>query len=106
MPIDIKQLQEKADKLFSELTTEQMVEWFKRKQNQYKIETSKDLGHYLEEIQVQKIDEETAAINNNPGLIGWYGVCTREGIVAFFGKETDALSFRLNYINRILNPIQ
>ena len=34
----------------------------------------------------------------------WYAVCNDNGIIAYFGKEVDAYRFRLDYINRILNP--
>ena len=40
------------------------------------------------------------------GLIpkGWYAVITDDGIVAYFATENDALRFRLDLINRHLNP--
>lgn len=33
----------------------------------------------------------------------WWTVSTNLGIIAYFGIEKDALSFRLEYINRLLN---
>ena len=39
-----------------------------------------------------------------PTLGEWYAVCNDNGIIAYFGKEVDAYRFRLDYINRILNP--
>jgi hypothetical protein len=34
----------------------------------------------------------------------WYAVTGPDGIVAYFGNETDAFRFRLDKVNRILNP--
>lgn len=41
---------------------------------------------------------------NEEGPAGWYAVCNEEGIIAYFEDETDAFRFRLDYINRRLNP--
>jgi hypothetical protein len=35
---------------------------------------------------------------------GWYAVTNDEGIVAYFARNIDAHRFRLDAINRILNP--
>ena len=66
---------------------------------------TKDLEWYLQEIQVQEIN----SIDFEDGhagyyLDGWFAVVNEEGICAYFGNETDALRFRLDYINRKLNP--
>ncbi len=41
---------------------------------------------------------------NDEGPKGWYAVITDDGIVAYFATEKDALRFRLDLINRSLNP--
>lgn len=41
---------------------------------------------------------------NSDGPKDWYAVCDENGIVAYFGREVDALHFRLDLINRRLNP--
>jgi hypothetical protein len=61
------------------------------------------LDGLLEEISVQEIDEDLAIQNNVVGLIGWFGVVTDLGIIAYFGYDVEAYKFRLDYINRILN---
>ena len=61
-----------------------------------------DLERLLEEVSVlwpgMWENEQT------PTLGEWYAVCNDNGIIAYFGKEVDAYRFRLDYINRILNP--
>lgn len=61
-----------------------------------------DLDQLLEEVSVlspgQWENEDT------PHLGEWWAVCNDQGIIAYFGDETDAFRFRLDYINRILNP--
>ena len=59
----------------------------------------KNIEDLLEDISV--LDEwknETSEI-----LKGWYAVTNEKGIIAYFGDETDAYMFRLDYINKILN---
>ena len=41
---------------------------------------------------------------NDEGPKGWYAVVTDDGIVAYFAEETDALRYRLDLINRRMNP--
>jgi len=42
---------------------------------------------------------------NDEGPKGWYAVATDDdGIIAYFCKEKDAFRFRLDLINRHLNP--
>ena len=44
--------------------------------------------------------------NENTPLLGeWWAVCNDEGIIAYFGRESDAFRFRLSYINSVLNPV-
>lgn len=59
------------------------------------------LDDLLEEISV--IEYGLWNNQNTKGLVGWWAVATDLGIVAYFGSEQDALRFRLDYINRILN---
>lgn len=43
--------------------------------------------------------------NDNSATLGhWFAVCNDEGIIAYFGDEADAFRFRLDYINRQMNP--
>ncbi len=57
------------------------------------------LDDLLEEISViEEWDNEVSEI-----LIGWYAVVTPLGIISYFGSESEALGYRLSYINRILN---
>lgn len=60
----------------------------------------KDLDYYLQEVTVM----EPGLWENEDGPKDWYAVSNEEGIIAYFGKEVDALRFRLDYINRKLNP--
>ena len=41
--------------------------------------------------------------DNETGPLDWFAVSNEGGIVAYFGKESDALRFRLAQINRELN---
>ncbi len=41
---------------------------------------------------------------NDQGPSDWFAVVNDDGIIAYFGDETDALRFRLDYINRQMNP--
>ena len=59
-----------------------------------------DLDELLDEVSVAAPD----MWENNEGPKGWYAVITDDGIVAYFATENDALRFRLDLINRHLNP--
>ena len=59
-----------------------------------------DIYELLEEVSVMPPD----MWENVEGPKGWYAVVTDEGIVAYFSAENDALRFRLDLINRHLNP--
>lgn len=63
-----------------------------------------DLEKLLQEITVLEYD----AFRNggNVYLEGWWAVANTNGIVAYFFRETDACRFRLDYINRLLNPTE
>lgn len=67
----------------------------------------KDIDQLLEDWQVQQLDYEDMLFNNGKAvadyLKDWYIVVDIYGIVGYFAKETDALRFRLNEINRELN---
>lgn len=42
---------------------------------------------------------------NDAGPLDWYAVSDDDlGIIAYFAAEVDAFRFRLDYINRQLNP--
>ena len=54
----------------------------------------------LEEISVFPVDE----MDNQPDLPkGWYAVINDEGIIAYMASAEEALHYRLDFINRILN---
>lgn len=61
----------------------------------------KDLEYYLEEINVNF----PGCWKNeySPILKNWYAVSNEKSIIAYFGSEKEAFSFKLNYINNKLN---
>ncbi len=59
-----------------------------------------DIYELLDEVSVATPD----MWENDEGPKGWYAVITDDGVVAYFAKETDAFRFRLDLINRHLNP--
>lgn len=63
----------------------------------------KNLDELLEEITVQLIDGTEVEDPIHKALDGWYGVSNQEGLIAFFGTESEAFGYRLDFINRILN---
>ena len=58
------------------------------------------LDELLELVQV----DEPYMWENEVGPKGWYAVSNDEGIIAYFCNAVDAYRFRLDYINRQLNP--
>lgn len=62
--------------------------------------SNRALGGLLEDISVM----EYGQWENEKGPKGWYAVCGKDGIIAYFEDSGDAFRFRLDYINRILNP--
>lgn len=49
--------------------------------------------------------DEPGMWENGVGPKEWYAVTHEDyGIFAYFANEVDALHFRLDFINRILNP--
>ena len=61
----------------------------------------KTLSQLLDEVHVDDPD----FWENTPSVSGWYAVSTEEqGAIAFFKDEVDAYRFRLDFINRQLNP--
>jgi hypothetical protein len=65
------------------------------------IKTTKDLDELLEDVSVLS----PGMWENDSGPSDWYAVCNDDGgIIAYFWKEVDTYRFRLDYINRILNP--
>jgi hypothetical protein len=59
------------------------------------------LEQAIEQIDVFELDPSIT----RPNLSGWYAVSNNKGIIAYFGNESDALRFRLSYVNALLNPI-
>lgn len=41
---------------------------------------------------------------NDTGPKGWWAVSNDDGIVAYFGNEIDACRWRLDMINKEMNP--
>lgn len=62
-----------------------------------------DLIQLLEEINICDVDKEHAELNNIKGLIGWFYVSDLDGVNSYFSTEQEALSYRLSFINKILN---
>lgn len=63
----------------------------------------KSLDDFLAEIDV--LDPGLWDNELSKSIIGdWWAVVGCDGIIAYFGNETDANRFRLDKINRILNP--
>lgn len=80
----------------------------------YKEYNSLDLEILLQEISVLSVDDmvddfkggtenDQKMYQLNTLLSGWYAVANEEGIIAYFGTQEEAFSYRLNYINRVLN---
>ncbi len=75
---------------------------------------SDDAGDEVKSMARMTIDEALDRVSvDDPDLIGpetwqgpkdWFGVSTDDGIVAYFGTEAEAYRYRLNLINRMLNP--
>lgn len=58
----------------------------------------------MAEVDQDHIDTNRQVANKDlSGLLGWFYVANEEGACAYFGKEADALRFRLAEINRRLN---
>ena len=62
-----------------------------------------DIRELLDTISVMAPDMWECE-ENTYGPKGWCAVITDDGIIAYFEKETDAFRFRLDLINRLLNP--
>ncbi len=60
------------------------------------------LDEMLDRWTVHECDEinETLGISILPG---WFAVSNHDGVIAYFGNESDAFRFRLSEINRELN---
>jgi hypothetical protein len=72
--------------------------------------TFEETKQNLKELDIEELLQEISVMEhggwknqNSEGLVGWWAVATDLGIIAYFGCETDAFRFRLDYINRILN---
>lgn len=68
------------------------------------------LDQWLDAVSVHGIDDYHNEVNGGQlgGVLGWYGVSTDDagGIIAYFNNENDAFHYRLDYINRKLNPLK
>jgi hypothetical protein len=76
------------------------------------------LDQLLDDISVLECDEMNVALSvahdathsddtggaHHPHPPGWYGVCDDDGVRAYFHNQTDAFRYRLDLINRRLNP--
>ena len=64
------------------------------------------LRDWLEEVTVDSVDNYHNETNGGglSAILGWWYVCDETGVNSYFSKESDALRFRLDYINRKLNP--
>lgn len=64
--------------------------------------SERNLTELLEDISVH----DPGMWENEDGPVDWYAVSTEEagGVVAYFVHQVDAYRFRLDLINRKLNP--
>lgn len=58
------------------------------------------LDDWLEAVQVH----DPGMWENEDGPKGWWAVSNEDGIIAYFGDEVSAFRFRIDYINRKINP--
>lgn len=67
----------------------------------------KTLEEALEYVFVGDVDDYHVQMNGmSQHMVGWYYVGTEDlSVIAYFHSETDAMRFRLDYINQILNPV-
>lgn len=77
---------------------ERVVDWFKETNQAITLES------LLQEIDVMRV-AELDNHNGNPMLEDWFAVSDTNGIIAYFGEIEEALHYRLDYINRILNTV-
>ena len=64
------------------------------------------LDYWLDNVTVSEVDTYHDEANDSKlkGILGWFMVCDEDGVNAYFSTESAALRFRLDYINRKLNP--
>jgi len=62
-----------------------------------------NLNDLLEEISVIDPYQWENEMSDS-AIQSWHAVTDETGIIAYFGKETDAFRFRLSLINARLNP--
>jgi len=71
--------------------------WFKK----YNILT---LDHCLENISIISVSDLIDNREHYPIFMkDWFCVNTPQGVNSYFATEQEALSYRLHYINRLLN---
>lgn len=71
--------------------------------NKTRKNLGRNLDSLLEEISVMPPGQWENELSKTKLLGDWYAVCSDLGIIAYFGTESDAFRFRLDYINQILN---
>lgn len=66
----------------------------------------KKLDYWLDNVTVSEVDDYHNEVNDFGlnALHDWFMVCDETGVNAYFSTESAALRFRLDYINRKLNP--
>ena len=74
------------------------------------MSTFKTTQDNLKGLSIEELLQEISVMepglweNNISDDLEWWAVSSDLGIIAYFGSEVDAFRFRLDYINRILNP--
>jgi len=74
------------------------------------MSTFKTTQDNLKGLSIEELLQEISVMepglweNNISDELDWWAVSSDLGIIAYFGSEVDAFRFRLDYINRILNP--
>ncbi len=70
------------------------------------IKPSKSLSELLDEVTAGEVDEYMNEANDGKltGILGWWHVTDNNSSLAYLPTERDALRYRLDVINRRLNP--
>ena len=74
------------------------------------MSTFKTTQDNLKGLSIEELLQEISVMepglweNNISDDLEWWAVSSDLGIIAYFGSDVDAFRFRLDYINRILNP--
>jgi hypothetical protein len=63
-------------------------------------------NHLCDELSVMAVAElDSLCYEDNPMIESWFAFCNTDGIIAYFGDETEAFVYRLDYMDRIVNYI-